>query len=239
LSQKRFRRGYPVAVLLGVEHNQAAIWKIFSNVAKPEKTITLIGERKDQKALYKFHEDIINALRPSIKEGVKSVIVASPSKTSYSQEFLAHAKGHHSWLFLGESKVSFSQITGSAATPPQVAALTRTAQFKELIQQTTTEETENIQGILEKRLSTADKYVLYSLVEAEDAVFGTQAVGKPTPEYLFLTDSYLAGTRQKNRLHRLMQVAQNKQIKTRIVSVESSAGARINQLGGIVCLLKP
>jgi hypothetical protein len=119
-----------VAVLLGIEQNTAATWKIFSNVAKPDKTVPISGERKDQKALYNFHETLINALRPSIKEGTKSIIIASPSKTSFAQEFLNHARSHHSWLFSGEGKTSFSQITGSAVTPPQVAALTRTSQFK-------------------------------------------------------------------------------------------------------------
>jgi stalled ribosome rescue protein Dom34 len=240
LSQKRYRRGYPVAVLLGIEQNQAAIWKIYSNVAKPEKTIPLSGDRRDQKALYNFHEALVNALRPTIKEeGVKSIIAASPPRTGYAQEFINHVKAHHSWLLSGESKASLSQITGSAVSAAQVAALTRTDQFKELIQQTTIQETENLHEILEKRLSTQDKYVLFSLQEAEYAIYGTQSIGKPVPEYLLLTDNYLADTRMKSRVYKLMQVAQNRKIKTRIVSQESAAGARLNQLGGIVCLLKP
>ncbi len=235
---KTYRRGYAVAVLLGIEQNMAATWKIFSNVAKPDKNFTIEGDRKDQKALYKFHETLINALRPSIKEGTKSIVIASPSKTSYAQEFLNHARTHHSYLFSGEGKTAFSQIIGSAVTPPQVAAITRTSQFKELIEQTTMAETENLQSIIEKRLGTMNNYVLYSLQDAEAAIFTPQAVGKPAPEYLLLTNSYLQGSRQKNRVHRLMQIAQNKQIKTRVVSEDSSAGARINQLGGIICLLK-
>jgi stalled ribosome rescue protein Dom34 len=63
-------------------------------------------------------------------------------------------------------------------------------------------------------------------------------VGKPQPEYLLLTDEYIACTRQKGRLHRLMQVAQNRQVKTRVISAESNAGKRLTQLGGIVCLAK-
>jgi stalled ribosome rescue protein Dom34 len=240
LSQKRYRRGYPVAVLLGIEQNQAAIWKIYSNVAKPEKNTSFVGDRKDQKALYNFHEALVNLLRPTIKEeGVKSIIAASPVRTGYAQEFINHVKAHHSWLLLGESKVSLSQITGSAVTSAQVAALTRTDQFKELIQQTTIQETENLHEILEKRLSTQDKYVLFSLQEAEYAIYSTQPIGKPVPEYLLLTDNYLSDTRMKNRMYKLMQVAQNRKIKTRIVNQESTAGARLNQLGGIVCLLKP
>jgi stalled ribosome rescue protein Dom34 len=83
-----------------------------------------------------------------------------------------------------------------------------------------------------------DNHVLYSLEDTENAIFSPQTVGKPAPEYLLLTNSYLQSSRQKNRVHRLMQIAQNKQIKTRVVTEDSAAGARINQLGGIICLLK-
>jgi hypothetical protein len=35
-----------------------------------------------------------------------------------------------------------------------------------------------------------------------------------------------------------MQIAQNKKIQTRVIDAESAAGARITQLGGIVCVAK-
>jgi len=238
MKQKNYKRGYPVAVLVGVEQEHAAIWHIFSQVAKQQQTIPLNGERKDQKVLYSFHETIINALRPVLKEGVRSIIVASPAKTSYTQDFLSHVTAHHSWLQAGSNKATFSQITGSASMLPQVAALTKTSQFKELIQETATQETENLLEILEKRLNTADNLVLFSLQEVENLILGKQAPGKPQPEYLLLTDTYLACSRQKNRLYRLMQIAQNKKVKTRVINAESNAGKRLTQLGGIVCLAK-
>ncbi len=238
MSPKAYRRGYPVAILAGIEQTQAVLWKIFSHVAKQEATINLNGSRADSKALYTFHEAIVNALRPTLKEGVRSIIIASPQKTNYNQEFLSHLRGHHAWLFSGTNKATINEITGSAATPTQVANLTSTQTFKELITQTTTQETENLRELLEKRLNTADQLVLFSLEEAENAIFSQPPPGKPTPEYLLLTDNYLAGSRRRNRVHRLMQIAQNKQIKTRIVNEESPAGVRLNQLGGLVCLLK-
>ena len=186
-----------------------------------------------------FSETIINALRPILKEGIRSIIVASPAKTSYSQQFLSHIKGHHNWLLQGPSKAVFSPITGSASTPPQVAALTQTAMFKQLISDTTAQETENLLEILEKRLNANyDNLVLFSLQEAEHFIFETQGEGKPKPEYLMLTDEYLSKSRQKYRVQRLMQIAANKGVKTRVISAESTAGKRITQLGGIVCLAK-
>jgi stalled ribosome rescue protein Dom34 len=238
MKPKNYKRGYPVAMLIGIEADHAALWQIFSQVAKPQQAISIKGERKDQKALYTFHETIINALRPVLIEGVRSMVVASPTRTSYAQEFLYHIKAHHAWLMQGTSKASFSQITGSASSPPQVAALTKSSAFKQLIQENATEETENLLQILEKRLSKTDNLVLFSLQEAETLILNPQTPGKPQPEYLMLTDDYLADSRQKNRVNRLMMIAAKNGVKTRVISAESNAGLRLTQLGGIVCLAK-
>ena len=232
------RRGYPVASLIGIENDHAAIWQVFSQVAKYQQNITFNGDRNDSKSLYSFHESVLNALRPTLKEGVRSVIIASPIRTSYAQEFLNHIKAHHSWLFQSANKTVFSMISGSASTPQQVAALTKSSTFKELINETTTQETENLLEILEKRLNVTDNLVFFSLQEAENFILDIQAEGKPKPEYLMLTDEYLSKSRQKYRVQRLMQVAANKGVKTRVISAESTAGNRLTQLGGIVCLAK-
>lgn len=239
MTPKTYRRGYPVAVLIGLESDHAAIWQVFSQVAKLQQIIALGGNRSDPKATYNFHESIVNALRPTLKEGVKSIVIASPAKTNYAQELLSHIKTHQTWLFQGPSKASFSTITGSASTPSDVAALTKTAAFKELISKTTAQETENLLEILEKRLSAADNLVSFSLEEAEALILTTQPTGKPKPEYLLLTDDYLSGSRRKNRVQRLLQIAKNNGVKTRVISAESTAGKRLTQLGGLVCLTKP
>lgn len=238
MKPKNYKRGYPVAVLVGIELNHAAMWHIFSQVAKQQQTIPLNGDRKDTKALYSFYETIINALRPVLKEGVRSIVVASAPRTNFAQDFLRHIKAHHSWLLQGTNKASISQITGSASSPPQVAALTKTGAFKQLIEENAAEETENLLEILEKRLNKTDNLVLFSLQEAENLILNPQAPGKPQPEYLMLTDDYLAETRQKNRVNRLMMIAAKNGVKTRVINAESNAGSRITQLGGIVCLAK-
>jgi stalled ribosome rescue protein Dom34 len=236
----KYKRGYPVAILIGLEENKASLWKIFSKVAKPGNTVRINGPRNNPKALYNFHETLINALRPTLKEGVHSVILASQSRTNHAQEFINHVRGHHTWLTQGPNKIAFSPITGSASTPPQVATLTRTPEFHNLISETTAEETENLIEILEKRLNTANQNsaVMFSLEEAENLILKRQSPSKPKPEYLLLTDKYLAGSPQKNRVHRLMQISKNKKVKTRIVTAESPAGKRLTQLGGIVCLTR-
>jgi len=240
-TKKAYKRGYAVAILAGLEKTHAALWKVFSKVVKPEKTLTIVGTRNNPKALYNFHESIINALRPTLKEGVRSIILVSPARTNYAQEFIDHVREHHTWLIQGTNKAAFSEITGSASTLSQVAALTRAKAFRQLICETTAEETENLIEILEKRLNASEKnnLVLFSLEEAEALILNQQNTSRPKPEYLLLTDKYLADNRKKNRLHRLMQIATNRKVKTRIVNAESPAGVRLTQLGGIVCIAKP
>ena len=238
MKQRRgYRRGYPVAILAGLEDDRAVLWKVFSNVVKPEKTLWLDGTKNDTKALYNFHESIVNALRPMLKEGIRSIILASPTRTNHTQRFINHIHAHHAWLVQGPNKATFSEATESASTQPEVAALTRTPMFSRLISETTSEETENLIDMLEKRLNTSnqDTVVLYSLKETEDLILGPQKPGRPKPEYLMLTDKYLSDSPEKNRIHRLMQIATNRNVKTRIVDAESKAGLRLTQLGGMVC----
>ena len=191
---------------------------------------------RTKKLRYHFHEAIINTLRPVLKEGIRSVIVSSPPRTSYGQEFLGHIKGHHTWLLQGTNKATFSQITASASTSAQVSALTKTDVFKQLIQENAAEETENLLEILEKRLSRTDNLVYFSLQEAEGLILFPQPLGKPQPEYLMLTNNYLSASRQRNRVNRLMQVAARNGVKTRVIEADSNAGKRLTQLGGLVAL---
>jgi len=238
LRQKRgYRRGYPVAILVGLENDRAVLWKVFSNVVKPEKTLRLDGTRNDPKTVYNFHESIVNALRPTLKEGVRSIILASPTRTDYAQRFIDHIRGHHAWLVQGPNKAIFSEATGSAGTQSEVAELTKTPMFHQLMSDTTSEETENLIDMLEKRLNTSnqDTVVLYSLKEIEDLIIGPQKPGRSKLEYLMLTDKYLSDSCEKHRIQRLMQIAINRNVKTRIVDAESSAGLRLTQLGGMVC----
>jgi stalled ribosome rescue protein Dom34 len=239
-NKKGYRRGYPVAILAGLEEDRAVIWKVFSKVVKPEKTIWLDGTWNDQKAVYNFLESVINALRPTLKEGVRSIILAAPARTNYAQILVDHVQAHHAWLAQGPNRATFSQATGSAATPSDVATLARTRQFSRLIGETTEKETEDLIDLLEKRLNSSDQHasILYSLKEIEDLILTPHRPGTTKPEYLMLTDKYLSYSREKHRTNRLIQIAANKNVKTRIVDAKSAAGQRLTQLGGMVCLAR-
>lgn len=236
---KSYRRGYPVAILIGLNGERAAVWKIFSQVIKLEKNLLIMGSRNDPKALYNFHESIIDSIRPTIKEGLKSIIVVSPIKTRFSSEFLKHLKEHHAWLAQGPNKATFAEMNGTATTISEVRTLTQTPHLRKMIEDTTEEENENLLELLERKLNanSSEPLVTYSIEEIEPVIFGYQKNENLKPEYLLISETHLSRP-GKGRLQRIIQIAANKQIKTRIISADSPAGKRILQLGGIVLISK-
>jgi stalled ribosome rescue protein Dom34 len=238
--RRPYKRGYPIAVLVGFEDDRATLWKVYSHVVKPEKTVWLEETWNDQKAVYNFLEKIVNALRPTFNEGVRSIILASPPRTDHAKKFIEHVRRHHAWVVQGPSRATFSEKVGTAGTLSEVAALVKTPGFRKLIDQTTSQETEDLVNLLEKRLNSPNQstLILYSLREAEKFILDAPRPGRPEAEYLLLTNKFLSDSREKNRLHRLMQIAANRKVKTRIVDAATPAGARLTQLGGIVCLAR-
>ena len=236
--KRRYRRGYPVAILVGFEVDHAVLWNVFSRVVKQSLKLKLEGKRTDEKALYNFHESLVNTLKPVLKEGVKSIVVTAPTKTTYASDFLNHIQKHHRYLINSKSpnRVNFAELVGSADNSLAVAELVKTKKFVDILAETTSKEADHIVSILEKRLYADDgsSVVLYSLKEIEDIVLNREKSNKLGTEYLILTDKYLSESKSKNRIHRLIQIAKNKKVKTKIISAESPAGSRISQFGGIV-----
>jgi stalled ribosome rescue protein Dom34 len=232
-------RGYPIGVLIGFEEKQVAIWQIFSKMVKPFRTIRLGNDRK---AIYNFHESIVDTLRPIIREGVRTVVVSAPPKTNHSKEFLKHVKIHHSWLTQenGPCSTTFGELIGAAGTFDQVSAIVKTQEFSNMVSDIRSQDANRIIDNLEKHINRLDATatVLYSLEEIEELVNGWSERSNPMPEYVVLTDKYLEDSREKNRVNRLLQISKNKNIMTRIVSAETEAGIRINQFGGLVCLTR-
>ena len=239
--KRQYRRGYPVAVLVGLEEDHAVIWRVFSRVVKPANTTKLDGKRNDEKALYNFHESVLDIIKPILNEGVHTVVVASPARTSYSTHFLEHVRKHHRYLIQSKSqnRANFAEIIGSADDRLQVAELVQTKEFTELISETTSDEADSIVDHLEKHFYDTNSIVLYALKEIEETVYKQDTNRDSGTEYLLLTNKYLAESRQKSRIHRLMQIAQNKKIKTKVIENDTAAGNRINQFGGIVFFSVP
>ena len=227
---------------MGFEDDHAVLWRIFSCVAKRSVMLELEGKRTDDKAIYNFHESVIDALKPVLKEGVRTVVVAAPVRTAYATDFLDHINKHHKYLIQSKSpnSANFAELVGSADDRIKVAELVRTKQFTRILAKITSEEADRIVNVLEKHLHSSGDgtVVLYSLKEIEDIIYEREKRNKFRTAHLLLTDQYLANSKQKSRIHRLLQIAKNKKVKTRIVNAETAAGNRISQFGGIVFFSK-
>jgi len=234
--RRRYKRGYPLAVLIGLEERRAVLWRVFSEVVKLDGTV----ERGEE--LYDFNESIVNAVRPALKEGVRSIVLAAPARTDYAEDFLDHIRRHHAWLIReGPNAATFGELIGSAGRSHEVHELVRTKAFREMIGETRSRDAENISAVLEKSLGSdeSDTVVSYSLEQIEDLVYGRQEHNGFRAEHIVLTDKYLADRKNRGRVLRLLQISKNNGIKTTIVSAETSAGVRLSQLGGLVCFTKP
>lgn len=238
--RRRYKRGYFVAVLIGFEEKRAVLWQIFSKIVKHHVTVEM--EINNNKNLYNFRESVVDKLRPLLREGVRSIIITAPMKTNYAKDFLNHVQKHHQWLFQENSSnnTTFGELVGSATQLHEVSELIKTKQFRSLLSETTSEDADLIINTLEKRLNEANggSVILYSVKDIEELVNNQLERSKLKPEYIILTDKYLTDTKEKNRVHRLLQISKNKNIKTRIVKAETKAGVRLSQFGGLVCFTK-
>ena len=248
--KKKSKRGYPIGVIVGFEPMGAVIWKIFSERPVLAERVKLGRKFKnaDQKQLYAFYEDLIRALRPLLNEGLRSILLLSRPKTKNSTGFMEHVKRHQGWLLKENHPYSatFRELSGSATNKEDVVRFMQSESYQEVIGSATSAEADQLVNRLEVRLNDPDSgLVLFSLKDIEKLVYagGTRKKNfkplKLLPEYILLTAEYLESSQQKSGIQRLLQIARNRDIKTKIVEDdESSAGIRITQLGGIVCFLR-
>ena len=140
-----------------------------------------------------------------------------------------------------QNRANFAELVGSADQPHQVAELVKNKKFSDLIKETISGEADHILNMLEKNLynTGGNVAVLYSLKEIEDIVYDRGTYSRFETKYLILTDKYLASSKEKNRIHRLLQISKNKKVKTKIVNAETPAGNRISQFGGIIFFATP
>ena len=239
----RTKRGHPVAILIGLHEDNAVFWRIFSESVKPDITIKRGRKRKyqDNKQVYHFHEAIVDKLRPIIKEGLKSVLLVSPPKKEYSREFLNHVRKHHKWLFKkGENSVIFTEIEGSAKIQGDVIGLVRQDYFKDAVEDTSNQEGMLILGELDELInkSNENSKILYTLKEIEKEIDKKWKENEIKPNYIILTDEYLENPQKRRRTHRILQIAKNHGIRTKVVNVESVAGMRVKGFGGLICFTK-
>jgi len=217
-----------MATLVGLEGDQASVWQIYSESVKPFKLIRAGDE-------YGFYESIVDTLRPIIRQGVRSVLIAAPDEKDY-ENFTSHIRKHHGWLLKGGSlnTATLEHIPKPATDANQVRDLIKSRSFKEKLAEVSQEDIGQVVDVLEERLNDPEgiETLLFTLREAEDAVHGDEK----SPEYILVTEPFRA--RNGLRTDRLLQVAANKGVKTRIIKHNTPAGARIAQFGGLVCMLR-
>lgn len=223
----RRRRGYPIAVLIGLVGKIAYIWHVFTESVKE-------GEVIQAKSYYNFYESIVDTLRPNLKLGLKTILVATPIEKEY-KSFINHIMKHQSWMIKGYdlNTVTFDYISLEAIDLLSVQELVRTKDFRNKLTEVSSSDIQQVMDHLEKLLNdqNAIETLLFNLNEVEDAVYGDALV-----EYILITESL--NRRFGKRTSRLLQIAGNKNIKTRIIEKRSLAKERIDQLGGLVCILK-
>jgi len=192
------RRGHPVAVLVGLEKGEAHIWDVFSESVKPGPQITVSGTD------YGFHEAIVDQLRPRLKEGVKTMLVATEDRGLYNA-FMGHLGRHHGWLLRGWelNTVTLIHIQGRARTAEEVRTLAASDEFRSRLSEASEGDLVKVMGVLEKRLNTSEGIdtLMLSLDDVEAGVYGEES-----PEYILVTDEFTR--RHRGRAQRLLQVAQ-------------------------------
>ncbi len=243
--KKRVKRGHQVAILIGLHDNDAVFWRIYSETIRFYYRIKRGRKRKSQnkKHLYHFHEEIIDVLRTIIKEGIRSIILLSPPKEEYSDEFLNHVKKHHSWLLKkGDNQVVFSKIIGNQAkTPKDVYFLKNQDYFTEIVDKTSNQEGLLILDELTEIINKNEKFskILYTWEEIEHELrYIKRNPNSPKPNYIILTEEYKKNPKNRNKIHRILQIAKNLEIKTKIVKLESEAGGIVEQFGGLICYFR-
>jgi stalled ribosome rescue protein Dom34 len=243
--KNRVKRGHQVAILIGLHEDDAVFWRIFSETIRFYYRIKRGRKRKSQnkKHLYHFHEEIIDVIRTIIKEGIRSIILLSPPKQEYSDEFLNHVNKHHSWMLKnGDNQVVFSKIIGNQAkTSRDVHYLKNQDFFKEIVDKTSNQEGLLILDELRVIINKNEKFskILYTWKEIENELrYIKRNPNSPKPNYIILTEEYKKNPKNRNKIHRILQIAHHLEIKTKIVKLESEAGGIVEQFGGLICYFR-
>ena len=93
---------------------------------------------------------------------------------------------------------------------------------------------------LEKIITKPGEFskILYTIKEIEKEIIKKWKSNEKKPDYVILTNEFLNDPRNKNRMYRILQIAQNHKIKTKIVDIASEAGKKVEMFGSLICFTK-
>ncbi|TFG16651.1 MAG: hypothetical protein EU531_05855 [Promethearchaeota archaeon] len=242
---RKQKRGFLAALLIGFDEKQLRSWKVYSHSLRSYRTIKFSRKWKylDEKQKYKLFEDLVDLLRPVIKEGLKSILIASEEKLNISDAFLEHVNKHHRWLMKGYNRISFGKIIGLADSLENAKRIISREDTLNIVEETISDELNQWSKKLEMLINTGDpnELLLYNLEGIESIIFegGKKDLTVAAKlELLIVTENFIERQKHKSRVHRLLQIAQNKGIKTKIVPKDSTEAIGFTQLGGIVAFKK-
>jgi stalled ribosome rescue protein Dom34 len=228
------------------------LWNVYSESIALATTIPKPpgGTKATSNPEFNYFETIVAALKPIFSSGVKSLIVASPRKISTANDFMAHLQKHHAYFFKEGSSwgVHVSGMEGNASDQQNAIALAKSIAFKNTSAATIALETARIIELLDACIDgdggdtevffTLDETdALFQYIRAKATVDGEEL--PPLPEYVLMTDTFYAANRSDPRLQRIMTIAKMVKVKTRVIQAVTDSGARITQLGGLVCFTSP
>jgi stalled ribosome rescue protein Dom34 len=222
---RRGRRGYPTAILIGLDEKAAHFWTIYSESVKPSKKIIRDGE--DEKTTYKFHEAIVQSIKDLLPDGFNGLIVTSEERTHHTPRLLDHITKRHRWL---RDRVTIKQITGKAGTISEVIQLIKANKLQETVQDATEEAGVKILNLLEKALK--DDNVLYTIEELSVALNADRKLIA-----IFITEEFDRRNRRNRRYLSLTQITRNIGASVIILKLTNPASPRLSQLGGFACVI--
>jgi stalled ribosome rescue protein Dom34 len=245
--KKKSKRGFLMALLIGFDEKDIHAWKVYSHSIRHHRTIKFARKWKylDDKQKYKAFEELVDLIRIVVREGLNSILLACSHNENYSKLFLEHVHKHHRWLVRskGINPVSFGKIDGLANTWEEAKDLISREKPLEVIQETTLKEINQLVDYMNKVINIGDpnNLMIYDLKTIEDFIYeggkrDTSVAQKL--DFFVITENFINNHRNRNRVYRLIQIAKNKGVKTRIISEENPAVERFNQFGGILALKK-
>ncbi len=223
---RRGRRGYPAAILIGIDDEAAHIWLVYSESVKPGKNIGKGGD--GEKADYRFREEVIETIRALLPEGFNSVIVASEDKGRLASLFAEHVTKHHRWL---KEKTTLRTLTGKVGTSNDVIQLIKANKLQETVKAATEATSSSIAEQLERDLELGE--VLYTIEEVGNAL---ERGLKPSK--LLVTEKFYGANQWRSRFQSIMQVSKNLGATVTIINSTIPGSARLSQLGGFVCVIR-
>ena len=222
---RRGRRGYPAAILIGLDNKTANIWLVYSESIKQGNTIQ---KAVDDKTGSKHNEEIVEAIRALLPDGFNQLIIASIEKYTRKSGLIEYINRSHVWL---TKRLTVKELDKKAVMRGDVIQLIKMNLIQESVSEAAGEANEKIMERLEKALNTGA--VLFTIQELSDALNREES-----PEFILVSEKYDVTWRRNRKYQRLVQLAKNMRATFTIVKHDALAYARLEQLGGFVCVIR-